>query len=1193
MKDPKPGNGNPHLNEVIGSIFKSITVNSSLFVTVVDNKGLIRFVNNPRFTSNPKDYIGKQILDFTDPVHRQEASDALKKAANSGKSEEYISPATIQGQVYWYHNQIVPCDPQDKNSDFVIFSTHITERKRVEDALRESEERYRGLVENSPDAIVIHCDGKIAYINQAGIKMLGYPGPEDIIGRSAIEFVHPDDRERVGRRISVAMARGEVAPMMQERFITYNHDVLEVEVTGTPLTYNGKPAMQVIIRDISFRRASERALKSSEARLSAFLEFVPALILIKDHELRPIFANKKSRQFFPFDQWMGKKPHELFPPDVADLMVEKDTEALGSGHVSYEETWTDKEGKEHIYFTDKFRIDIPDSPPLLGSIITDITEKKKVERDLRETEEIFSQFLAKSPVHVFFKDENIRSLMLSKNFEEMLSRPMEELIGKNMYELFPSDLARQMVEDDIKVLKQGKEVVIEEEFNGKCYSTIKFPISIEGKPRFLAGFTIDITEQKKAEQDFKDAAERARRQRHAISKLALHNDLTSEDTSTAFRLITETLAMTVEVERASIWFLNEERSELQCHSLFEAGKNKHSSGQSLLAADYPSYFKALLDESRIYAGDAQNDPRTSEFRDGYLIPLGITSMLDAGIQAEGRLIGVICMEHMGEKRDWHPDEESFASTVAAIVAQIIIDHQRSRVEAALRKSEEKYLSIFESIQDVFFQTDLEGQILEISPSIEHFSGHRRDELIGSPAFTMYYKHDDREGLLNKIFSDGELRDFELKLKDKSGEARYVSINARLVNRANGEPDHIDGSFRDISERKLAEIEILAAKEKAEASDRLKSSFLANMSHEIRTPMNAIIGFAGLLTDPELTQADRNRFSEIIQSRSADLMHLINDLLEISRIESGNATVAMEQVCINDIISEMAVVYREKLRKSNKSQISVLTEKSLPDNLSTFTTDSFVLKQVLTNLIENAIKFTESGSVRFGYNPPEKNRITFFVADTGIGISKENQEVIFETFRQADISEPHRYGGTGLGLSICRGSLALLGGDIRVESEPGRGSTFFFTLPYLPEQNNEEQPAHHDTPHPDHQHYDFSGKRILIVEDEQTNMEYLQVLFRKTGAELIPAFSGAELKRMFGSLGSIDLILLDVRLPDADGWELAREIKKIMPSLPVIAQTAYAMSADKAMSEQAGCDGYLSKPIQRKQCLELISDCLRP
>ena len=252
------------------------------------------------------------------------------------------------------------------------------------------------------------------------------------------------------------------------------------------------------------------------------------------------------------------------------------------------------------------------------------------------------------------------------------------------------------------------------------------------------------------------------------------------------------------------------------------------------------------------------------------------------------------------------------------------------------------------------------------------------------------------------------------------------------------------------QKKRIEKELLIAKYKAEQSDRLKSAFLANMSHEIRTPMNAIVGFSAMLSDPDLTPKERQHFTEIIQSRSDDLMHLINDLLDISRIESGNATVMKSTVSLNDLLDETESVFLQKLDKSNNREISLKAEKIFQTKLAIVTTDGFILKQVFSNLLDNAIKFTEAGIIRFGYQIPAEGFITFYVSDTGIGIAPENHKLIFEHFRQAASENTHKiYGGTGLGLSICKGSIALLGGDIWLDSFPGKGSTFYFKVPYEP------------------------------------------------------------------------------------------------------------------------------------------------
>ena len=392
-------------------------------------------------------------------------------------------------------------------------------------------------------------------------------------------------------------------------------------------------------------------------------------------------------------------------------------------------------------------------------------------------------------------------------------------------------------------------------------------------------------------------------------------------------------------------------------------------------------------------------------------------------------------------------------------------------------------------------------------------------------------------------------------------------------------------------RKRTEHDLILAKEKAQESDRLKSTFLANMSHEIRTPMNAIVGFASLLTDPDLSAEEQHYFSGIIQSRSDDLMRIINDILEISRIESGSAPIVKGEVNLNSLIAETVTVTREKLIRSEKSHIMLYPETPTSADPLKFISDPYIIKQVFANLLDNAIKYTVEGEIRFGYHLPENGTITCYVTDTGIGISPGNQEIIFEHFRQAEIDNQHTFGGTGLGLAICKGSLSLLGGEIWVESATGKGSTFFFRIPFeaFPEMvHPAESKSVNQLTEID---YHWHGKRILIVEDEETNMEFLKIILKRTGAELICVYSARELRKHYSELGTISIVLLDVRLPDASGWDLVGEIKSQNPDLQVIAQTAYAMSTDRQRSEVAGCDNYISKPINKAMLLEMMATYL--
>jgi signal transduction histidine kinase/CheY-like chemotaxis protein len=377
-------------------------------------------------------------------------------------------------------------------------------------------------------------------------------------------------------------------------------------------------------------------------------------------------------------------------------------------------------------------------------------------------------------------------------------------------------------------------------------------------------------------------------------------------------------------------------------------------------------------------------------------------------------------------------------------------------------------------------------------------------------------------------------------------------------------------------------ELEEAKIKAEESDKLKSAFLANMSHEIRTPMNAIVGFSSLLRDRNLSTTEKEEMIDIITSNSKYLLELLNDVLDISKIQASQMELNPYNVDLSELMNELFEIFT--IEAERKKLELVLSINKIPKNFL-IKIDRHRVKQVLINLIMNAIKFTHSGSVEFGIYDIEKE-IVFFIKDTGIGISKSTGNSIFERFLKIE-DKTRFYGGTGLGLTICRSLAELWGGRIWYESEQDKGSTFYFSHPILIDTIKPilktNQQSRTNMP-------ELTGKIILIAEDQENNYKLLEAYLTKTNATIIWVKNGNEAIN-FVKNNYVDLVLMDIKMPDVDGIIATRHIKQLKPDLHVIAQTAYAFEDEIVEYMESGISAYLVKPIQKNDLLQAINKYL--
>jgi PAS domain S-box-containing protein len=388
---------------------------------------------------------------------------------------------------------------------------------------------------------------------------------------------------------------------------------------------------------------------------------------------------------------------------------------------------------------------------------------------------------------------------------------------------------------------------------------------------------------------------------------------------------------------------------------------------------------------------------------------------------------------------------------------------------------------------------------------------------------------------------------------------------------------------NISDLKNTEFELIAAKEKAEESDRLKTAFLQNISHEIRTPMNAIIGFSELLLANTNNKAKLEEYVKIINQRCDDLLIIINTILDIAKIDSGQISINIEKCNISNLFSELFIFFKEYQKRLKKEQIDFSYQTKCELLRYDIYTDATKLKQVLINLINNAFKFTDKGKIEFGCKLDSNNNLVFYVSDTGIGIPPDKHSLIFERFYQVPREKDFINHGNGLGLPIVKGLLELLGGEIWLTSEPGKGSTFFLSVPYKELEPPIDVPKEIE----EQTEYTFPNYEILVVEDDPFNAEYIREILSGTGLNVIIAENSNATMQLMASHSPV-LVLMDIRLPGMDGYELTRILKKNNPELIIIAQTAYAAQEDRQKALDAGCSDYISKPLKGNLLLSIIN-----
>ncbi len=902
---------------------------------------------------------------------------------------------------------------------------------------------------------------------------------------------------------------------------------------------------------------------------------------------------------------------------------------------------------------------------------------------------------------------------------------------------------------------------------------------------------LEIKERIAVELALRHKRDRLKEQQHSLLELARSSSIYEGDIEAAFREITQIATQTLKIERGSIWFYNQDKSVINCAALYELSTNKHSCGSELRVADYPLYFQALNTEEAIVAPHANNDPQTQELSQSYLIPLGISAMLDIPIIHQGQVIGVICLEHQGTPKDWTLDEQNFASYLAQITALALESHDRKQAESKLRSATERLQHLLAVSPAVIVSRQIGGDyaITFMSENIVSILGYGAQEFLANPNFWGNLVHPEDKQLafdtLGTILTK-EFVSYEYRIQHKNGNYIWAHVELRLVKDATGLPiecvgyavdiserqaaqrerdlaqaalqqqlkrerlvnsiqerirsslnqeevlimtvkevrqflatdrtiiyrfnsdwsgfvevesvapgiksilgidindpcfqeryvtvyqqgrisaiDNIETSKiaechihllnqfeikanlvvpilqgeklwglliahhcrsprswhpteieslrqisiqlaigikqsmlfeqanAEIAERKVAEIALQKAVEEADTANQAKSEFLSSMSHELRTPLNAILGFTQVMVRDSSLKSQHQQYLEIINRAGEHLLSLINEILEMSKIEAGQIQLNESDFNLKNLLGILQDIF---IFKAETKQLQLVIE--VAENVPQFVKgDEGKLRQVLINILGNAIKFTETGSVTLRVNllsedqiPSSTVTIQFEVEDTGLGIAPEEMDKLFEPFGQTKTGLNSQQ-GTGLGLPISRKFVQLMGGDIIVSSIPEVGSKFAFAIKMsLVDQNqiNLLKPQGKIIGlAPNQPEY-----RILVVDDHFDNRLALVQLLSPLGLIVREASNGQEAITIWQDWHP-HLIWMDIRMPVMNGYEATNHIKAhpLGKETIIIALSASVFAEERKTILAAGCDDFLCKPFEANLLLTKMAELL--
>jgi len=1004
-----------------------------------------------------------------------------------------------------------------------------TEEHAHQAALQESELKYRLMFESSPQPMWFYDIDSLAFleVNRAAISHYGYSQAE-FLSMTLRDIRPEEDIPALIQDVADTSDSYNTAGIWRHK--KKNGELIFVEIISHEVVFNNKAARHVLVNDITNRKKSQEALVSAEKYFRTLIEKAPDGIVLINKDGKISYASPSAiRIFSDGDSIEFPDPNKSTHPDDLPKVLSAIQQIVEDPTLTLTLEYRFKTNRGRYHWVESTFSNQLSEPGIESVIINfrDITDRKQAETEQFKLHNIVEESL--NEIYVF----DLQSL----KFEYVNSGALKNLgyTQKEIINFTPLDIKPEYSSEEFSSLLQPlisgtKEKLVFSTIHKRKDGSV-YPVDVnvqlyktENSSVFFAVVN-DITERKLAENLLKESEHKFRSlfENHAAVKLL------------------------IDFETGLIADANEAAAKFYGYSRAELVKMNISQINMLDPEDIKTEMQKVISGTKSHF----------EFR-------------------HRKKDGSVC------------DVEVYSSRtdISGKVYLHSIVHDITEKKRAEQQNRILIKSIEQSPVGILI-TDPEGCIEYANPKFTELTGYEKEEVIGKKPGILRLDENGQalhpdvwSALNNRQEWSGEYYDLR-----KNGEAYWENSVVSPITDQDGAVRNFVILKEDITSDKLILAELVAAKNKAEESDRLKSSFLANMSHEIRTPMNGILGFMDLLLDSGLSGDERNEYIDIVKISGDRLLNTINDIIDISKIEAGQSRLNRSDCDLNALSSHLYKFFKPEAEAKG---IELKYEAVLPSTHNLVITDAAKLESVLTNLIKNALKFTRQGSIGFGCRP-EGKQLKFFVTDTGMGIPKDRIRGIFDRFVQADTSHSRAYEGSGLGLSIAKAYVVMLGGDIWVESEQGKGSSFYFTIPFRPAKETPRQVDEGNTA----QLADLQKHIFLVAEDDAISYSYLNKVLGSEKVKLLRALNGEEAVSICRENPEISMVLMDIKMPVLDGYEATRQILAFRPGLPVIATTAYAFAEDQQKALSCGCVDYISKPLNKDKLMEIINKHLKP